>query len=851
NLVLEITGSAKTNSNKIATITTKIPHNTLEGKSFTYRVLNGEITFSDPSIVTTTFAAAEVAVPVEAAYNVSSDIMIVGSESTNIYVHDINGEPAGGVSIYDIDDDSLVGKTDVNGVINTTEFTKSVQKISLYAMKDGAYSFKYATQSAKPACSNDGAPEHILVNASENGSSSKNIAWLSNPLASEDKSLIQVALKADYESKGDAAFVEKSGTNKLYSFYGNSNIEKNYVVRINTAKLTGLKGNSEYVFRVGDGKVWSEIKSFSTALKNGDTNFFVFGDIQAQDTTNISNLMKAVANDGVDYDFGIQTGDAIETASIYSYWDELLDVFANESISGIDLLHVLGNHEFMGDPNGDSSISIFNLPDKEFYSVDYGNVHVSVINYTAIESNLDAALDWLLKDASASKATWKVVAMHVPPYNTNTGDTHAAFTEKFPKVAQEAGIDFVFSGHDHSYARTAPMTDLKIDRDNGITYFICGSSGEKSYGVTVNPEYNFEVATNEYSSIYLSVSATDSKFTVNTYDVNGDSVVLFDTYSADKKDECATKGHTYEYSDGYLSCSVCGYSTRVKRYSGFAKDAATGKNMYFINGTSKVGWQLIDNDYYYFDANGLGVSGTQTIDGLKGYKFDDNGKQIGILFVKDSSGNTVGYRGGQMLHGWEESEGALYYFSTADNGYMRTGVTLIRVRTGQKLEYTFGKDGKLTKGAFLESEDGTLYYWGSEAVGGWQDIDGSKYYFDPSTGFMATDNSVINGVEYAFTTDGKLVHEGSHDWVPWLVIVKPNCTVDGEQLYVCPICEETKTVITPAGGHVDQDGDGKCDVCKKSPDSNSESSNVFYRMINKLLVVYRWLVKVFEKMFGK
>lgn len=851
NLSLEISGSAATNSNKIATITVKIPYNTLEGKKYTYRVLNGEITFNDPSIITTTFASAEVAVPIHSAYTVSSDMIIVGGSGANIYVHNESGEPVAGVSVYNTSDDSLIGNTDKNGAVSAADFANTVTDISLYAMKDGEYSFKYTTQSANPACSADGTPEHILVNASKDGSTSKSIAWLSNPLASAEKSVVKYALKADYEANGDAAFKDVNGDNRLYSFFGSSKIESNYITRINTVTLSGLKGNSEYVFRVGDGKVWSDDKAFSTSLKGGDTNFFVFGDIQATDTTNISNLMKAVANDGVDYDFGIQTGDSIETASIYSHWDDILEVFANDNIADIDLIHVLGNHEFMGDPNGDSSMAIYNLPGKEFYSVDYGNVHVSVINYTAIESNLDAALEWLRKDASASNATWKIVAMHVPPYNTNIGDSHAAFTEKFPKVAQEVGIDFVFSGHDHSYARTAPLTDLTVDEVNGITYFISGSSGEKSYGVTNNPEFKFEVATNEFSSIYISVSATDSKFTVNTYDVNGDSVSLFDSYTKEKQDECSVNGHKYQYDNGYLTCSVCGYTTKVKRYSGFATDAVTGKNMYFINGEVKKGWQFIGDDCYYFDENGFGVTGTKTIDGIKGYKFDSTGKQMGILFTKNSNGDPIGYRGGALLHGWCEDNGNLYYFSTAENGIMRTGTTLIRIRTGQKLEYEFSRDGKLIKGAFLESEDGTLYYWGNEAVSGWQEIDREKYYFEPGTGFMAKDNTVIDGKIYAFSSEGIFMHEGAHEWKPWLDIVKPNCTVDGEKVYVCSICEDSKIVVTPAPGHVDADGDGKCDVCGRDPEYNSDSGNFFYRIINKLLVFYRWIVRVFNKMLGK
>lgn len=847
-LAIDITRKADADAadNTIATITTKIPYNTLEGKRFVYRVLEGEITFSDPTITTTTFASANITVTIEADYSVSSDIVIVGDASTNIYVKNADGTPAAGVDVFNSGDNTLVGTTDENGVISTSAFNQSVQRISIYALKDGAYSFKYATQSAKAACSADGTPEHVLVNASENGAKSKNISWLSNPLATGEDSLIQVALKSDYEMNGEAAFTQKKGTNKLYSFMGSSDIEQNYIVKINTVKLTGLKADSEYVFRVGDGNTWSPVKSFSTALAGGDTNFFVFGDIQATDTTNISNLMKAVSSDGVDYDFGIQTGDSIETASIYSHWDSILKVFSDESISNIDLLHVLGNHEYMGDANADSSVAIYNLQNKDFYSVDYGNVYVAVINYAAIESNLNAALKWLVEDASASDAAWKVVSMHVPPYNTNSGDSHKAFTEKFPKAAQEAGIDFVFSGHDHSYARTAPMTDLKVDTENGITYFICGSSGEKSYSVTVDPAFNFEIANNDYTSIYLSVSATDTTFTVNAYDVDGDNVVLYDSYSKEKKSECATNGHSFAYNEGYLECTKCHYVKALGTYTGFSTDAATGRTMYFIGGEAKTGWYAYGNDIYYFDENGLAVTGTQTIDGISGYKFAKDGKQIGAVFVTDENGITRAYRGGTYLKGWYQQDGDWYYFSRA-NGEMRTGETTITYRTNQKLDVIFSEDGRLLRGGFYSNEDGTIYYWGPEPVSGWQKISGDTYYFSPDDFYMATDNTEIDGKMYAFDMSGVLMHEGEHNWKHYLNIIDANCTVNGKRVDVCEECGSIKTVVTPAPGHVDADGDGICDVCNCTVDFNSKLDNVLYNIFNRLKNLITAIMKIVQK----
>ena len=70
--------------------------------------------------------------------------------------------------------------------------------------------------------------------------------------------------------------------------------------------------------------------------------------------------------------------------------------------------------------------------------------------------------------------------MHQPAYYTNAVGGNAEIYNAVPDVAEAAGINVVFSGHDHSAARTNPLRNDEIDADNGIYYYICGSSGEKS-----------------------------------------------------------------------------------------------------------------------------------------------------------------------------------------------------------------------------------------------------------------------------------------------------------------------------------------------------------------------------------
>ncbi|MGN0486776.1 MAG: phosphodiester glycosidase family protein [Acutalibacteraceae bacterium] len=826
-----------TNSDVIASVKFKIPVDLAEGKKFSYAIDNAtyELVTDNGDAFASSFSCPITFVDVVAPFNVDVDTMIVGL-SGNITVTDLDGNPVAGAQIYNYD--TLIGTTGDDGVLSTDALCASVAEYEIKAIKDSEVSFISYGQSVNAALNSDGNPEYIMANAVKNADTSKNITWLSNPLATDDSAVVLLAKKADYDANGEAAFVSVDANSDFFEFLGSSNIANNYAIRINYVVIDGLEKNTEYVYKVGDGTVFSDVRSFSTPIKGMDTDFFIIGDAQASDMANINQILSNLENSGVDYDFGIQTGDSIESASLYSDWIDVLGIFGSDFLSNVDIVHVLGNHEFMGDPDGIAANTIYNIPSDDVYSVEYGNVYIATLTYTTSKTELTERMNWIVEDAAKSTAQWKVLTMHQPPYYTNIIGANDIINEIIPPLAEKAGIDFVFSGHDHSFARTEPIYQGEVDEDNGIVYYICGSTGEKAYGITVNPDFHFAVTDGDYDAVYTTVHATDKEFSVTTYDVDGS---IIDSYTKQKNNDCTSGGHSYTYSEGYLECAECHYVRKLGTYTGFATDAATGRTMYFIGGVPQKGWYTNLNDCYYFDENGLAVTGKNTIDGIE-YNFAEDGKQIGAAFVKDSDGVTRAYRGGALLKGWQEIDGYIYYFSRTD-GAMRTGKTTVTLRTNQKLEVIFSEDGKLLRGAFYTTEDGTVYYWGSEPVSGWQEIEGKKYYFSPIDHYMATDNTEIDGQMYAFAMDGTFMHEGAHTWEKAITLVDPNCNVEGKDTYVCRECSTTKDVKVPALGHIDEDGNGRCDRCLRDMEHNSSFENFFYNIFNRILNFFKALFK--------
>lgn len=648
NSVIKITATRKegvsTQSGKgnIATISFKVPKELKKGSVFTYCAQRGLISYNtnQEEGYTKSFSTAQESIEVLAPLTIKADQMVVGFDG-KIYVTDLDNKPVADASIYKGDEE--IGKTNEEGYLQTDVLCQSAGKNTLYAAKGEDISYSINVQTTTTAGNEEGLPEYVISNATTGSATSKNITWMSNPKSSDAKAIMQIAKTSDYDKDGEAAFKNIEGTSKLQSFLGSSDDNLNKTVRVNKVLTTGLSKNTQYTYRVGDGKQWSEVKTFKTNRNGTNTNFFVIGDTQASNQDNVDQIAANLASDG-NYSFGIQTGDSVDNAATYSHWTDVLQMFGGNYIGGIDMIHVLGNHEYMGDLNGDTAQNIYNLPNARRYSVEYGNVYVATINYTTSKSQLKEDLDWLRQDAKASKCKWKVLTMHQPAYYTNVAGSNEMINELVPGAVEEAGIDFVFSGHDHTYARTEPLKDGEVNEKDGTVYYICGSTGEKSYGIVNNPNFHFAIATQDYNGIYLTASTTDDTFTVTTHDVDGS---VIDSYTKSKSSEQCKDGHDYVYDGEYLTCNKCGNAKELGNYTGFVTEEKSGKKMYFINGKFQTGWVADPKDQYnmyYFGEDGLAhdikvaedIKTTCTTRGHKTFKCGDCNITYTIKYSKAS-----------------------------------------------------------------------------------------------------------------------------------------------------------------------------------------------------------------------
>ncbi|SFB18904.1 Glucan-binding domain-containing protein (YG repeat), partial [Acetitomaculum ruminis DSM 5522] len=743
----------------IATLSFDVPTNLdPEIDFFTYQVQNLECTSVSGDI--TTSSQPLVSLNLSAYYSLDVGISVSG-QATKLTVLDPDGKAAAGVDVFV--DDANIGKTAEDGtiMIEKSKVLTPSSTFKVYAKKDSKISFTSTVIVMNGSTSSVGKPVGISVTASKDGSDQKTVSWFADT-ASAAKAVVEYSTS---DNLSNAIKVE--GNTKLHSFSTSKTAS-----RINSAVLSGLKAGTTYYYRVGDGNNFSEIRSFKTIGKNADTKFFVIGDTQmsgsvSADASDIA-LLQQIAGNVSGYDFGIQTGDYIDNGGNYHMWEEIQNVFGS-TFNGIDMIHTMGNHEYYGDSSGVAASLVYNLEGKDslYYSVEYGNVYIAVVNYNA---NLKEAMDWLVKDAKNSNARWKVLSIHQPAYYTNVNGGSERFHKYVPSAADEAGIDVVFSGHDHSYARTLPMTNGKVDEKEGTVYYICGDLGEKSrninYKAVNTPEFNFANISQDYDALYISVETTETAMVLKTY--NSDKTLL-DSYKLEKK-ACEHEDGNFIYNrqTGKFICAQCSKEVDPSDVLGFVTDFETGRKMYHTSDGFQTGKFLNpeDDQYYMFEANGLAYDGIYVINNAT-IEFKDGlpcGGQNGFV---DYKGYKYYYVNGVMQRGWTQINGKTYYFyenyRAARVGGMCTGTVTVNKHT-----YTFYNDknspdyGVLIEGSFAKDKKGYMqYWWAGKYVTGWQEltVNGVKntYYFNDKGYRTENTVAILDGKLCKFNSEGVLV----------------------------------------------------------------------------------------------
>lgn len=259
-------------------------------------------------------------------------------------------------------------------------------------------------------------------------------------------------------------------------------------------ELTGLEPGTDYRFRIG---LDSAEKKFRT-MPNKATNTIEFisgGDAGVGEEAQHTNHVAAKQSPS----FVFLGGDlAYENGTFAPIFLQFLKNYSSQLIDEkgrlIPLLGCLGNHEVRGGyrqtrKEAPFFYSIFDGLFKEtgYASLDFGDYMTLIFldsnHTTPIEGEQTAWLAKTLKDRQECPNIF--VFYHVPSYPSfrpidledDEAGTGAASRKHWVPLFERHNVDAVFEHHDHTFKRTHPLIDGRVD-SKGILYLGDGSWGK-------------------------------------------------------------------------------------------------------------------------------------------------------------------------------------------------------------------------------------------------------------------------------------------------------------------------------------------------------------------------------------
>lgn len=417
----------------------------------------------------------------------------------------------------------------------------------------------------------------------QDGATSRGFSWYTYENGASD---LQIVKTSDF----DGTFANAKAYTGSVSVYRDQYIHKVYV--------NDLEAGTSYTYRVGDAEknLWSDVCSVTTDDTDNKFSFITIADVQASSDENFAHAsltLKGALEVAPEASFIVNLGDYVND-NTNDEWDWYFKnfAFANNHYTQVP---VAGNHDgnITNKFNTNCFKNTFALDESDnqslegvYYSFDYGNAHIAVLNTNDMYPITQAQRNWLINDMKQSDATWKFVMMHRSLYsagkNINKPDTVIMRNVLLP-IIDELDIDMVYAGHDHMYLRTTQVygdkavenTEYVTETVNGesitfavnpegTVYTLPSTAGTKRYGVNEDAmKPILDVAdkafsTSDWGGCFCTTEIDGGKLIYKAYVVDDDTqeIELVDTYAI-MKDEGGSK--TESSLDESIAATIINY----------------------------------------------------------------------------------------------------------------------------------------------------------------------------------------------------------------------------------------------------------------------------------------------------
>lgn len=435
-------------------------------------------------------------------------------------------------------------------------------------------------------------PTHIICSVGKD-ETSRTVTWWA-PYETKDAELVY----SENDDLSDATVVKAKEICAREGMFENAS-----GYRIYEAQMQNLQPGTDYYYKVTGGYIRQ------TAVRESKTGFsFIYlGDAQYDKSADEYDLWQELlqsAYSSSDAAFAILGGDMVNFGQEDSEWDEFLQR-ADDIFSRLPIAAAAGNHECNAPQTykPEMMLDIFAFPQngpagfkEEFYSFDYGNCHIQVLNSDVFEQlarnkisqkDLEKINSWIKEDLKNTDKTWRIVVTHHPAYAVVDDTIAAQVMKHWEPLFSSQGADIVLCGHQHVYMRTKKL--------GGVTY-VMGVSGNKLYS---GRQLAYVACSKEYVSNYQRIDVRNNALTVNSLDTGGNSI---DKFNLTIKGQLAVKNIKAKTAGAgkiTVRCDKNGHSDgsqiRISTGSSFKSNVKS----YKISGSSKTIKGLKKGRTYY------------------------------------------------------------------------------------------------------------------------------------------------------------------------------------------------------------------------------------------------------------
>ncbi|MFZ7110150.1 MAG: metallophosphoesterase [Desulfatiglandales bacterium] len=377
-------------------------------------------------------------------------------------------------------------------------------------------------------------PERIVLNLTENPSTSQAVAWRTwNRVHHPQAQIAPVT----------ASSLPDGGVQTLQAGSERVGVGREGFVYHHSAVFRDLRPGTMYAYRVGADESWSEWNHFKTAEGGSRPFSFVYlGDPQEEVKSMCSRVFRAAYKKAPDADFWFFVGDLVDNGDRDEEWGELFYAFGWIPRT-TPMILLPGNHEYP-DKRYVKGASFrlfplwrphFSLPEngprgleETVYFVDYQGVRFVMLNGN---ERLEEQAAWLDGVLSKNPQAWTIAGIHQPVYSTAKYRDSSRLQELLVPIFDKYGVDLVLQGHDHTYCRTHKIRNgARVGENEKGTVYVISVSGPKFYGARTRHE-DLMAKMDTGRQLFQVIHIDHDRLLYESLDVRGE---IYDTFSLRK-----------------------------------------------------------------------------------------------------------------------------------------------------------------------------------------------------------------------------------------------------------------------------------------------------------------------------